>query len=214
MDNDKRNQDWYWYLYNDMSKYPKGETHPALFLKNNVTFITFNYDRSLEHFLYTAYSNGHNFEKYNINALELYRKIPIYHVYGKVARLNWEIDIKDSEQPFIPYKGYKQSFDILDILKNNIQLIDEREATKNMELCDLIYNAERIFFLGFSYADENLEMLDIPSVLDKKQCIYGTAFGMTENEIRKIKSKFLDRVDPEKLYLENTDCLGLLRKFL
>ncbi len=214
MDEKKKSQDWYWYLYNEMSKYPKGKINPSLFLNNKVTFITFNYDRSLEYFLYTCFSNGHDFEKFKITAKELFNNISFHHVYGKVARLDWEKDINYSNQAYLPYKGYRQSFNLLNSLKNNIQLIDEREANKNMKLSKEIKNAERIFFLGFSYADENLEMLDIPNVLNKDQWIYGTAFGMTENEIRKIKRKFLDKVESKKLHFEDIDCLGLLRKFL
>ncbi len=37
-------QDWYWYLYREMSKYPKGGTEPLEFLDNKISFITFNYD--------------------------------------------------------------------------------------------------------------------------------------------------------------------------
>lgn len=206
-----RNQDWYWYLYNEMSKYPKGEINPGIFLQNDVKFITFNYDRSLEHFLYTSYSNGHNFEKYKTTPLELFKKIPFLHVYGKVARLDWE---REGEESFIGYKGYQQSFDNLDRLKDNILLIDEREAKKNTEFGNLILQAERIFFLGFSYADENLEMLDIPEVINQNHWIYGTAFGMTENEVRKVKAKFSTKAMGERVHFENIDCLGLLRKFL
>lgn len=83
-----------------------------------------------------------------------------------------------------------------------------------MELGNLIMNAERIFFLGFSYADENLEMLEIPKVLHKEQWVFGTAYGMTENEINKIRAKFSPDVYSTKMHFEDIDCLGLLRKFL
>lgn len=211
MDTEKKAQDWYWYLYNEMSKYPKGETNPGLFLNNKVKFISFNYDRSLEHFLYTSYSNGHNFEKYKTTALELFKKIPILHVYGKVAKLDWE---REGEEPFIGYKGYQQSYNTLERLHKNIKLIDEREAKKNMEFGNLIMQAERIFFLGFSYADENLAMLDIPSVLNPKQKIYGTAYKSYPNEISKIMAKLtVDKAFTE-LKIVDTDCLGLLREYL
>ena len=83
-----RNQDWYWYLYNEMSKYPKGDTDPDLFLRKRVAFITFNYDRSFEHFFFTSFSNGHNFDKYKSIAVELFKKMPIHHIYGKVALMD------------------------------------------------------------------------------------------------------------------------------
>jgi len=208
---EKRKQDWYWYLYNEMSKYPRGEVNPELFLRNNVKFITFNYDRSLENFLYTCFSNGHDFEKFGTTAKDLFKKIPIYHVYGKVAPLDWE---RVDNKPFVGYKTYQQDFNLLDSLKENIHLIDDRESKKNMEIGNLIMNAERIFFLGFSFANENLEMLDIPEVLNQHHRIFGTAFGATENEIRKIRAKFSPNVNTDKLHILNKDSLALLREHL
>lgn len=204
-------QDWYWYLYNEMSKYPKGEINPVLFLENKIKFITFNYDRSLENFLFNCYSNGHNFASFGTTALELFKTICIKHVYGKVAKFDWE---REGEELCIGYKGYRQNYHTLNTLKDGIHLIDERITKKNLELGNLIMNAERIFFLGFSYADENLAMLDIPEVLSQKHWIFGTAYGMTDNEIRKIRSKFSSKVISDKVHFENIDCLGLLRKFL
>lgn len=206
-----KNQDWYWYLYNEMSKYPKGETNPALFLNNKVKFITFNYDRSLEQFLFATFSNGHNFTKYGTTAIKIFKEIPILHVYGKAAKLDWE---REAEEYFIGYKGYQPSYNTLERLQENIKLIDEREAKKNTQFGNFIMQAERIFFLGFSYADENLHILDIPEIITKEQYIYGTAFGMTENEIGKIKAKFKPKADAGKLKIVNTDCLGLLREYL
>lgn len=206
-----RNQDWYWYLYNEMSKYPRGDTNPGNFLNNRISFITFNYDRSLEYFLHTCFTNGHNFRNYKETPSELFKKIVIKHVYGQVAPLDWR---RKKDEPFVGYRGYQQSYDLLDKLKGNIKLIDERTSSKNDDLCNLIMNAERIFFLGFSFADENLEVLEIPYILKKEQWVYGTAFGMTESEMRKIRSKFGNQVISERFHLENIDCLGLLRKFL
>jgi hypothetical protein len=208
---ENRSQDWYWYLYNEMSKYPKGDNNPGLFLMNKIKFITFNYDRSLENFLFNCYSNGHDFASYGTTALEMFKKIPIHHVYGKVAKFDWE---RVGEGLCINYKGYLQKYHSLNTLKDGIHLIDERQTKKNMELGNLIMNAERIFFLGFSYADENLEKLEIPKVLKQDQQVFGTAYGMTENEIGKIRNKFSPNVSPYKIHFENIDCLGLLRKFL
>lgn len=211
MNPENKKQDWYWYLYNEMSKYPKGEISPGLFLENKIKFITFNYDRSLENFLFNCYSNGHDFASFGTTALELFKTIPIRHVYGKVAKFDWE---RQGEELCISYKGYRQNYHTLNTLKDNIHLIDERSSKKNMELGNLIMNAERIFFLGFSYAAENLEMLEIPEVLNPKQQIFGTAFGMTENEIRKIKGKLMINKTFAEFKIVDTDCLGLLREFL
>lgn len=211
MEPDFKSQDWYWYLYTEMSKYLLGDTNPGNFLNNKISFITFNYDRSLEHFLHTCFTNGHSFKNYKLTPSELFKKIVIKHVYGQVAPLDWQ---RKENQQFVGYKGYHQSYDLLDKLKGDIKLIDERNDKKNYEIGNIIMNAERIFFLGFSYADENLEVLEIPKILNKEQWVYGTVYGMTENEMKKIRTKFSSNVNSEKMHFENIDCLGLLRKFL
>jgi len=208
------NQDWYWYLYNEMSKYPKGQTDPKQFLNNKVSFITFNYDRSLEEFFYKSFLNGHNFSQINEEPLTFFRKIKIEHVYGKVALLDWETDVIEKNQPKIPYGKYVTNAINFDFLKNNIKLIDERDISDKSNLRSLIEKAERIFFLGFSYAEENLQILDIPNSINEKKIIYGTAYDLTENEIKKIRLKFGNKIRNEKIHFENIDSLGLLRKFL
>ena len=57
--------------------------------KSNLTIITFNYDRSLEHYLYNTFLNFTKSltEKEKIEEL---KKLKIYHVYGKLADLPWE----------------------------------------------------------------------------------------------------------------------------
>ena len=57
-------------------------------------------------------------------------------------------------------------------------------------------------------------MLDLPDVLTKDQEVFGTAYSMTENEIKKIKTKFSSKINDFNLKIEPLDCLGLLRKFL
>lgn len=211
LDEKNKDQDWYWYLYNEMSKYPKGQVNPELFLNNKISFITFNYDRSLEHFLYTSLSNGHKFE--SSDAVNIFSKLRIEHVYGKVALLDWE-KRTDNQQPVIPYGKYQRDAVVLEHLRKNIRLIDEREKADTSSIINLLKEAERIFFLGFSFADENMEILNIPNSIDHIPWIYGTAYGMTDNEIRKIRGKFFYNISIEKIILKNVDCLMLLREFL
>ncbi len=49
-----RNQDWFCYIWEEMTQDLKRPYDYAYFKENKVTFITFNYDRSLEHFFYNS----------------------------------------------------------------------------------------------------------------------------------------------------------------
>ena len=54
----------------------------------NVAFITFNYDRSLEFFLLTTLKN--RYQKTEQECAAKLKNIPIVHLYGKLALLPWE----------------------------------------------------------------------------------------------------------------------------
>src|SRR5262249_27624056 len=53
-----------------------------------VSFITFNYDRSLEHFLCTALQNRYG--KTEVECAAVLERIPIIHLHGRLGYLPWE----------------------------------------------------------------------------------------------------------------------------
>jgi hypothetical protein len=58
------------------------------FHKNEVAFITFNYDRSLEHFLCTTLASAYG--KTEVEAGEVVKGIPIIHLHGQLGYLPWQ----------------------------------------------------------------------------------------------------------------------------
>ena len=144
------------------------------FDKNQISFITFNYDRSLEQFLFEALK--HLFlSKTEEECAEKLKKIPLIHLYGKIDPLPWE-DRTNGQ-------GYSLTTNIYLRLKNateNIKLInDERDVKKSKEFQgahNLIKKAQKIYFLGFSFDSTNLERLDVKLMNSKS--IYGTSFGL------------------------------------
>ena len=58
------------------------------FGQNKVSFITFNYDRSLEHFLCTSLSN--DFGKSIADCAKVLANIPIVHLHGRLGYLPWQ----------------------------------------------------------------------------------------------------------------------------
>ena len=72
-------KNWYMYLY-DRLKVSFDE-----FDKNNISFITFNYDRSLEQFLFEAVLC--RFGKSPKECAEKLKSIPIVHLYGQLDPL-------------------------------------------------------------------------------------------------------------------------------
>lgn len=216
----KPEQDWYGYLYNRMTDSLNEPNSYINFGNNKVTFITFNYDRSLEYFFYESLKNSFNSAP-DDKIVEELKKIPIFHVYGKITDLPWEgntnngIDYLEPDDE--PYRRF--GFDFLQKLKSNIKIVYEIEQHDCSAILDKISDAKRIFFLGFGYASENLEILSLHNTLRNDQLIYGTALGFLEKEIEDIRSSLRLNFEGPTLLLQNprirdVDCVRLLREFL
>jgi len=203
------NKDWYSFLYKKMTDEITGSDDYYKFKENRVSFITFNYDRSLEDFLYESLYHSFYSQRNKIELSELLSNIPILHVYGKLADLPWQSD-----------RGleYKMSrlMNNLEEMTNNIRIIYDTQQEDYREIKVKIRRAKRIFFLGFGFAKENMDILGIPLILKHEPEIFGTAFNWTEKEIWNIK-KYLISDFEIKTYIpdiENLNCYDLLREHL
>ena len=144
----------------------------ADFEKNRLSFITFNYDRSLEHFLMTALVN--QFNKTEQEVAEKLKKIPIIHLYGKLGMLPWET-VKSDEysreyNPNVLPHLLRKSSKSLKIIYDKLTLDNEdfKQARK------LLSAARKVYFLGFGYHSNNLERLRIKSLFASTTSIAST----------------------------------------
>jgi len=81
--------DWYSYLFYKLTDGLTNKNDYIQFGENRVSFITFNYDRSLEYFLYDSLI--HYFYKIPPEKIkEQLIKLRIIHVFGQVAGLGWQ----------------------------------------------------------------------------------------------------------------------------
>ena len=201
--------DWYKWFYNDITKEIIRSNDLEHLRENKLNVITFNYDRSFEEFLSQSLIFSFAGDRKDVtNSLGW---IKVIHTYGKILELQWEN----------PEKGEKyQTNKILDLTekaKDNIQIIYEERKTQVEEIQSIISTAQRIFFLGFSYAKENLEAIGLINLINKQQYIYGTALGFNDKEVLDIKN-LLRRMNPalydHHIKLDNElDCVGLLREY-
>lgn len=211
-----RSQDWYSWIFDRMTA---GLTEPndcyRITKENKVAFITFNYDVSLEFFLVQAFT--YSFPELDPDiAAELLKGIPIVHTYGACRALEtngWDLTKRYGTE--VSYDELLQQALRLEIMHHNGERqIDNATAR-------LIRDAERVYFLGFSYAPENLETLRIPDILCEgagPKRIYGTAKDATENEMSAIRKAVLhpsapprDRPTLPREGLRSCDCVELLR---
>lgn len=138
------NSGWYQYLFNQLLVDGKPE-----FACNNISIITFNYDRSLEAYLHTATMN--RFGMSPEDASQALSEIPIVHVHGVLG-----------EYPAVPYTNTDSADELLAISKG-IKIIHEIEDRSDgfcsnafEKSSGLLSDAERIFFLGFGFHHDNI----------------------------------------------------------
>jgi hypothetical protein len=146
------------------------------FSKNDLSIVTFNYDRSLECYLKTALCNlygGRNPEEYK----EKLRAIKIIHVHGKLGYLPWEtpdeqLDDETLRRPIL--YGYKnrsatetdrlfEERGLLTTAAGNIQIISEDidETDKLKQAVRLLQESSKVFILGFGFHPTNLRRLKL-----------------------------------------------------
>jgi hypothetical protein len=209
-DVDNPAEDWYFEMFDLLTKeIYDPEKLVSLINLNKVSFITFNYDRSLEHFLYTSFFNS-----FSTKRNELRQIMPMFkfiHLYGKLAPLPWE-----NLGPSYQYAD-EDYFEHLDEYMENIKIIFEDRKDGMEDAKNEILAAARIFFLGFGYSDENLAALEFSSLLTENHWIYGTAMGSTEVERRKIRSKLIGQngsAQPDKVIIQDCDSVILLRNHI
>jgi len=202
--------DWYLYLFNRLTE---GLVNLPDFSDGRVSFVTFNYDRSLEHFLYESLRNSFT-EVPEDNIVQSLRKLKILHVYGQIAPLKWQdSDLGVDYRPQI-------SESLLQKTAANIKTIYEQKESPDInEALRLLSQAGQIFFLGFGFAPENMGVLRLPGVIPQVNChVYGTALGLYETELKRmsnsIKERFPWQISEYCVTIKAMDCLDLLRNYL
>jgi len=216
-------RDWYFYLFNKLTRTFSGVDGYQEFGKSNMAFVTFNYDRSLEYFLSTSLLNAFQGASPG-DVEEQIQQVPIVHVYGRVAPLLLpHVAGGQAGLQYGKHLGDSCSVDFPSVIKNVHIVREERDNPQLEKAREEIRKADRIFFLGFGYADENLEALGFPGVVRKEQTIYGTAMGWTSKEIMTISARFWAALgkaravgSPQyKVHIRgDCDCVALLREYL
>lgn len=190
---------WYEYFFSKLN------ARFEEFEKNSVSVLTFNYDRSLEHYLFTALRNAYG--KPPEECAEQLLSLPIIHLYGQLGEL-----------PYLATEGIKFGAVIntenLKKCADGIQIIHDDVTNKPQfkRAHELLRNAERICFLGFGYDRVNLERL-MAHGTNSSQEICGTAIGFTGRECffieRQIKERGFERL--YSLDFHSEDSLEFLR---
>jgi hypothetical protein len=145
------------------------------FSKNKLSIITLNYDRSLEHFLFTAIqkSSGKN----NADCAHALRSIPIVHVYGSLGPLPWEdkvgIPYDSNASPVFVERSYK----FIELVRTKADPATSEKFEASHRYIDA---ATRVFILGFGFDYTNIRRLKLPELLKSKE-VWATSLGLSKS---------------------------------
>lgn len=201
---------WYEYLWHRITKDISSQEGIDKILSYNISFITFNYDRSLEHFFYTRLLSTFGKRPVETFSSALHdKKYPFHieHVYGKIDGYDHKNQLR---------YGEKVTYSKVTKCMQNINTIYEMQKNKDSVLADLLLDADRIFFLGFGFAPENLTALNLPAQLTGKRNVFGTTLGFTKKERTELFESLRHGagLGSSDLMLEDMDAYWLLREYL
>lgn len=174
------------------------------FTQNNISFITYNYDRSLEQFFFTSLFRSYEGISEQ-DCLNIIKEINIIHLHGSLGNLEWQ-NSKD-------YKSYDPAFKPQHLKKyaSNINIVsDDLDENPEFEIArKIINNGSEIHFLGFGFQEVNLKRLKLTD-LSITHKIAGTAFEIKSAEIQAISSYTNSFLNDRNLF--NMKVLDYLRE--
>lgn len=187
-----RGSNWYWYLFNRLlPSLPEIPEH-------RFTIVTFNYDRSIDYFLFSSIKSSFGFN--DERCATVMKRIPIIHVHGQLGCLPWQGENSRLYQSNATEEEFSLASQSIKIISDEVDNTEESKRAKHY-----IQNAGKIYILGFGYNDRNIERLDT-NIL-KTRRIIGTSYCLGDSEQREIIEKwpFIKLAKPEY------DALGFLR---
>lgn len=148
-------------------------------------FLTFNYDRCIEKFLYHAFH--HFYRLPSPQAIDFVDSVSIHHVFGSLGdglRANGGL-------PF----GYVDLVEQRLVSARNIKTYSEQLQEHDLNKIRRMFEwSDRIIFIGFSFSPINTNMLESSYVNNgEMKQVYGTAFEMSDFD-RSLAEDWCNRV--------------------
>lgn len=143
----------------------------------NVTIVNFNYDRTLEHYLYLALQR-----KFGLTAGDAARVLSglkVIRPYGRISALPWQDGAAGVD--FGTVSGIND-YERLISLAGNIRTYTERELAASVRevIQPYIDRARMVVFLGFGFHEQNMSLLRAKSH-EAWRRVFATVQRMDEN---------------------------------
>lgn len=203
--------DWMTYLFQSML-HGCLESPDKFIEHNHVSFVTFNYDRTLEDFLCSRIS--HTYTLQPAHAWEKTKQITIVHVYGSLG----EFDPKVITPQFRPERAYMSVDQTRNAASSIRMMYDDRKGhTEVQRAMELIGASDCVCFLGFGFDPDNIERLELNSVCTRASRtghVFATRFETRSGDWNRI----VNNMAPTSLnsHFDNNsvtwDCLDFLHE--
>lgn len=173
----------------------------------HVSFIVFNYDRCIEHYLEHAIASHFGVD---LNmASRIVEKCRIVHPYGYLGPLHRSNDLVSFGAKYTP-EAWGTGDAILKMSKNLLTFTESQKA-ESAAARELIRHAKHVVFLGFGFAEQNVELLKAPSPINTPE-VRATVKGMSDNNREQVQDRigYTLNAFTEISYLRDCDCATLI----
>lgn len=168
-----------------------------------ISFVTFNYDRSLEQFFFLTFQAAFGLRE--DEAKDLLSRLRIVHVYGQLAPLSV---LDQRGRPYsndVSREAIARAYEAIKIMAEG-----KDSSPQLVKARSFIQDSEILAFLGFGYHPANLDRLALDTVFHGHE-VLGTAYGLGDDEMNRAN----ERLSRCKIHFgeNNQDNLDFLRNF-
>jgi hypothetical protein len=211
LDIDKISQTWYVQFMRILRQGISKQEASRLF--ENVSFVSFNYDRCIEQFLFQAVQLAYDFDP--ATAHQLCDALRVCHPYGSVGL---SPDLPHPRSPGdVPFGA--DSYDVV-ALSNNIKTYTEQaHSAEWKKIGDAMKDAETVVFLGFAFHPQNMQLLSTEGDTRIRH-VYATAKGISASDVvvieRLIRTMLGSRsssVPQENIHIVDISCNDLFKEY-
>ncbi len=146
---------------------------------NNLNVLTFNYDRSFEHYFTTVISKRARMSEKDSHAA--FQQIRFVHLHGSLGKYS-------ASNPGSLAYGTRVAPESIQAASNEILVVSEVDDDLPTfdEAEEILADSERIYFLGFGFLPENIRRLRIFKELSAdasdRPYVGGTSMGFSDDE--------------------------------
>ena len=174
-----------------------------------IGFIIFNYDRSVEFFLYNFIQGYFGFS--DRDTFDCLTELNIVHPYGTLGPIGWQND-----SDFQAYGVLMHENDLHRRYNNIITFNEDIDSQNNLllETQKLATNTRRVVFLGFGYHEQNIRIMhDLEDISNTNfVMIYGTTYKESKFNIDYIRNRITKVFPNGNIHsLESESCFDFLK---